>query len=147
MYTDTHFRGIFVHAGRIYASLVRGRSAGHRPADRLGRSLPHLLETVNRLKVKGIAFRSLTEQMNTNTPQGEFLFSVFGALAQFERSLTQDGSWQAWRRPSAVGAAVGDRSLSVPRKCWPSNPRLTAAPPRQLYAEPSVLNGARLSTP
>jgi DNA invertase Pin-like site-specific DNA recombinase len=58
--------------------------------DRLGRSLSHLLATVNELKDRGIAFRSLTEQMDTTTPQGEFLFHVFGALAQFERSLTQE---------------------------------------------------------
>jgi DNA invertase Pin-like site-specific DNA recombinase len=58
--------------------------------DRLGRSLPHLLATVNDLKTRGIGFRSLTEQMDTTTPQGEFLFHVFGALAQFERSLTQE---------------------------------------------------------
>src|SRR3954462_8142789 len=58
--------------------------------DRLGRSLPHLLATVNSLKERGVAFRSLTEQMDTTTPQGEFLFHVFGALAQFERSLIQE---------------------------------------------------------
>ena len=58
--------------------------------DRLGRSLPHLLSTVTDLKLRGIAFRSLTEQMDTTTPQGEFLFHVFGALAQFERSLIQE---------------------------------------------------------
>lgn len=58
--------------------------------DRLGRSLPHLLTTVTSLKDRGIAFRSLTEQMDTTTPQGELLFHVFGALAQFERSLTQE---------------------------------------------------------
>src|SRR5271155_6256273 len=58
--------------------------------DRLGRSLPHLLTTVTDLKTRGVAFRSLTEQMDTTTPQGEFLFHVFGALAQFERSLTQE---------------------------------------------------------
>jgi len=58
--------------------------------DRLGRSLSHLLATVNELKDRGIAFRSLSEQMDTTTPQGELLFHVFGALAQFERSLTQE---------------------------------------------------------
>ena len=58
--------------------------------DRLGRSLPHLLTTVSELKTRGIAFRSLTEQMDTTTPQGEFLFHIFGALAQFERSLIQE---------------------------------------------------------
>jgi DNA invertase Pin-like site-specific DNA recombinase len=58
--------------------------------DRLGRSLPHLLTTVTGLKKRGVAFRSLTEQMDTTTPQGEFLFHIFGALAQFERSLIQE---------------------------------------------------------
>ena len=58
--------------------------------DRLGRSLLHLLATVTDLKTRGAAFRSLTEQMDTTTPQGEFLFQVFGALAQFERSLVQE---------------------------------------------------------
>src|SRR5919106_6140230 len=52
--------------------------------DRLGRSLPHLLSIVTDLQSRGIAFRSLTEQMDTTTPHGEFLFSVFGALAQYE---------------------------------------------------------------
>jgi Site-specific recombinases, DNA invertase Pin homologs len=58
--------------------------------DRLGRSLPHLLEIVMDLKARGIGFRSLTEQMDTATPHGELLFSVFGALAQYERALTQE---------------------------------------------------------
>ncbi len=58
--------------------------------DRLGRSLPHLLSIVTDLKERGIAFRSLTEQMDTKTPHGELLFSLFGALAQYERALTRE---------------------------------------------------------
>lgn len=58
--------------------------------DRLGRSLPNLLSIVADLKKKGVAFRSLTEQMDTTTPHGELLFSVFGALAQYERALTRE---------------------------------------------------------
>ena len=58
--------------------------------DRLGRSLPHLLDIVNTLKKKGVGFRSLTESMDTTTPSGEFLFQVFGALAQYERALTRE---------------------------------------------------------
>ena len=58
--------------------------------DRLGRSLPHLLAIVTDLKARGIAFRSLTEQMDTNTPHSELLFSLFGALAQYERALTRE---------------------------------------------------------
>ena len=96
--------------------------------DRLGRSLPHLLTTITDLKKRGIAFRSLTEQMDTTTPQGEFLFHVFGALAQFERSLIQErvqaGLAAARRRgrrggrPAAVDAeklAASDRGVGCRR--------------------------------
>jgi len=58
--------------------------------DRLGRSLSHLLAIVTDLKGRGIAFQSLTEQMDTTTPHGELLFSLFGALAQYERALTRE---------------------------------------------------------
>ncbi len=58
--------------------------------DRLGRSLSHLLAIVNSLKEQRIAFRSLTESMDTTTPSGELLFQVFGALAQYERALTRE---------------------------------------------------------
>ncbi|WP_337738011.1 recombinase family protein [Sinorhizobium meliloti] len=36
--------------------------------DRLGRSLSHLIRIVDELKERGVAFRSLTEQMDTTTP-------------------------------------------------------------------------------
>ena len=58
--------------------------------DRLGRSLPNLLAIIADLKERGVAFRSLTEQMDTTTPHGELLFSIFGALAQYERALTRE---------------------------------------------------------
>ena len=58
--------------------------------DRLGRSLPHLLEMVTGLEARQVRFRSLTEHMDTTTPQGAFLFSVFGALAQYERALARE---------------------------------------------------------
>jgi DNA invertase Pin-like site-specific DNA recombinase len=58
--------------------------------DRLGRSLPHLLSIVNSLKSKQVAFRSLTEGMDTTTASGEMLFQIFGALAQYERAMTQE---------------------------------------------------------
>lgn len=78
--------------------------------DRLGRSLPHLLATVNELKARGVGFMSLTERMDTTTPQGEFLFHIFGALAQFERALTiervQAGLEAARRRGRRGGRPV-----------------------------------------
>jgi len=58
--------------------------------DRLGRSLLNLISIVEGFKEKGVGFKSITEQMDTTTPHGEFLFSVFGALAQYERALTKE---------------------------------------------------------
>ena len=58
--------------------------------DRLGRSLPHLIEIVSGMRARGIGFRSLTETIDTTTAMGEFLFHVFGALAQYERSLIRE---------------------------------------------------------
>ena len=70
---------------------------------------------MNGLKERGIAFRSLTEQMDTTTPQGEFLFHVFGALAQFERSLTQERVKAGLPRRVAADAAAAGRLRSMPR--------------------------------
>lgn len=58
--------------------------------DRLGRSLSNLLDIMSTLHTRGVAFRSLTEQMDTTTPHGELFFSLFGALAQYERALTRE---------------------------------------------------------
>ena len=62
--------------------------------DRLGRSLPHLLTTVTDLKARGVAFRSLTEQMDTTTPHGEFLFHIFGARPV--RTVADPGTHTGW---------------------------------------------------
>src|SRR5690348_15613113 len=55
--------------------------------DRLGRSLPALIDLLNGLHTKGVEFSSLTEQIDTTTPGGKLVFHVFGALAEFERDL------------------------------------------------------------
>ena len=55
--------------------------------DRLGRSLKHLIETVTALKQQGIAFKSITENIDTSTATGQLVFHIFGALAEFERNL------------------------------------------------------------
>jgi DNA invertase Pin-like site-specific DNA recombinase len=58
--------------------------------DRLGRSLPHLIETVRQLQQRGVGFRSLQEQIDTTTSGGKLVFHVFGALAEFERDLIRE---------------------------------------------------------
>lgn len=58
--------------------------------DRLGRSTPHLIEIVQKLESAGVALKSLTEGIDTTTPDGRFVFHLFGALAQFERELIRE---------------------------------------------------------
>lgn len=58
--------------------------------DRLARSMRQLLDIMEDLDRRGIAFRSLTETMDTGTAGGRLIFTVFGALAQFERSIIQE---------------------------------------------------------
>jgi DNA invertase Pin-like site-specific DNA recombinase len=58
--------------------------------DRLGRSLQHLIQTVNVLEAKGVGFRSIQENIDTNTSGGKLVFHIFGAIAEFERSLISE---------------------------------------------------------
>jgi DNA invertase Pin-like site-specific DNA recombinase len=58
--------------------------------DRLARSMKQLIETIEDLRVRGIGFRSLTEALDTTTAQGRLVFHMFGALAEFERSLIRE---------------------------------------------------------
>src|SRR3954467_10877997 len=72
--------------------------------DRLGRSLPHLIETVTALSNRGVGFRSLTQAPHTPTPGGRLIFHIFGALGQFERDLIQDRTRAGSPLPRCGGA-------------------------------------------
>jgi DNA invertase Pin-like site-specific DNA recombinase len=74
--------------------------------DRLGRSLPHLLATVTDLKTRGIAFRSLAEQMDTTTPQRWRSSSDPSPRSEFARD---------WRRRAVVAVEVVARRRSTRR--------------------------------
>ena len=75
--------------------------------DRLGRSLPHLIEVITGLRERGIGFHSLQEQIDTTSAGGRFYFHMLGALAEFERELiserTKAGMASARRRGKHIG--------------------------------------------
>jgi DNA invertase Pin-like site-specific DNA recombinase len=78
--------------------------------DRLGRSLPHLVETVAALELRRVGFRSLTEAIDTTTPGGRLVFHLFAALGQFERDLIRERT----RAGLAAAAARGRRGGRQP---------------------------------
>jgi len=83
--------------------------------DRLGRSLPHLVETVRQLEERGVGFKSLQEAIDT-TPGGRLVFHIFASLAEFERDLIRErtrAGLDAARRRGRVG---GRQTVLTPVK-------------------------------
>jgi DNA invertase Pin-like site-specific DNA recombinase len=58
--------------------------------DRFARSLRHLVTALEEFKRLGVDFISATEGVDTTIPSGELVFQIFGAIAQFERSLISE---------------------------------------------------------
>ena len=83
--------------------------------DRLGRSLSDLVDIINVLDQKGIAFVSITENIETGTPAGKLVFHVFAALAEFERNLIRERTSAGLKSARARGR-VGGRPSKVTKK-------------------------------
>src|SRR5690554_3384185 len=75
--------------------------------DRLGRSLPDLVQIIADLGQRGIGFESLTEKIETSSAAGKLVFHVFGALAEFERSLIRERTQAGLAAARARGRAGG----------------------------------------
>ena len=84
--------------------------------DRLGRSLPHLIETVAGLESRNVGLRSLTESIDTTTPGGRLIFHVFGALGQFERDLIRERTRAGLQAAAARGRKGGRKPAVTPDK-------------------------------
>ena len=91
--------------------------------DRLGRSLPHLIEVVTTLLAKGVGLKSLHDPLDTTTAQGRLVFNLFASLAEFERDLIRErtqAGLQAARargrlggRPKGLAAAAKKKAIAV----------------------------------
>ena len=84
--------------------------------DRLGRSLPHLIDTVTTLDTRGIGFRSLSENIDTTTAGGRLVFHIFGALAEFERELIRERTNAGLTAARARGRVGGRPTVMTPEK-------------------------------
>ena len=84
--------------------------------DRLGRSLPHLVQTVDELAKRGVGFKSLTESIDTTTASGRLQFHLFAALADFERDLIRERTRAGLAVARARGRQGGRRPVITPAK-------------------------------
>jgi DNA invertase Pin-like site-specific DNA recombinase len=75
--------------------------------DRLGRSIRHLIETVQLLNDRKIGFKSLQECIDTTTSGGKLIFHIFGALAEFERDLIRERTQAGLQAARARGRNGG----------------------------------------
>jgi DNA invertase Pin-like site-specific DNA recombinase len=107
--------------------------------DRFARSLKHLVDALAEFDALGIQFVSLHENVDTTTAQGRLLFQIFGAIAEFERSLIRERVVSGMKharsrgihlgRPRRVADTEKIRSLRARGETWQRVAHLTGVSP------------------
>ena len=83
---------------------------------RIARNTRDLLTIIDELQKKGVAFQSLKESIDTSTPQGQFMLTVFGALAQLERDCIRQRTEEGRRIAMQEGRITGRPKVQVDKK-------------------------------
>ena len=79
--------------------------------DRLGRSLSGIIRTIEQLQSKGVALKSIREGIDYSTPVGKMVAGIFGALAEYERTLINERAASAREAARARGRQVGRKRV------------------------------------
>lgn len=80
---------------------------------RIARNTKDLLDIVERLREKHIDFTSRKEQIETNTPSGKFMLTVFGAIAQLEREYILERQRDGIEIARQKGKYLGRKPIAV----------------------------------
>jgi len=86
---------------------------------RLARNTQDLLKIVDELEKKKVAFISLKENIDTSTPQGKLMLTIFAGLAQFERECTLQRQKEGIAIAKEQGKYKGRKALEKPEN-WDS---------------------------
>ena len=81
--------------------------------DRFARSVSHLLRALDQFNAWGIDFVSLSEACDTTTPQGKMLFTILGAVAEFERALICERVRAGLANARAKGRLPGPKPVAL----------------------------------
>jgi len=84
--------------------------------DRIGRSLSHLVKLFEEFKKKNINFISITQSINTTTPEGRMFLHMLMVLAEYERELTISRINSGLDRARAEGKKLGRKQGSKDKK-------------------------------
>lgn len=88
--------------------------------DRIGRSLKHLLNLFEEFNKLGVEFISLTQNINTDTPEGKMFWQMLGVFAEYERELivarTMSGLDRARKQGKVLGRPKGVKDSNPRRK-------------------------------
>jgi len=95
----------------LVSKVERGDTVVVYSLSRLGRSTVDVLETLRGLEVRGVAFRSVTESIDTATPMGRMVLTILAAMAQMEREQTAERSKAGVAAARARGAKIGRPSV------------------------------------
>jgi DNA invertase Pin-like site-specific DNA recombinase len=82
--------------------------------DRLGRNLAHLLKVIAELKDKEVFIISINDPIDTTTPQGMLMFSLFGMVAEYERAMIIERVNAGLKAARARGR-LGGRPKGLPK--------------------------------
>jgi DNA invertase Pin-like site-specific DNA recombinase len=81
---------------------------------RIARSTRDLLSIIERLEAKGVGFVSLKENIDTSTPQGRFILTIFAALAELERESIHQRQREGIEAARARGRVMGRPKVKCP---------------------------------
>lgn len=85
--------------------------------DRLGRSLKHLVTTIEDLAAYGVSFVSLRDNLDLSTPSGRLMMHIIGAMAEFELSLGKERVCAGLQAAKKRGVRLGrPRTIVSPEK-------------------------------
>lgn len=132
VYTDQGLSGLATNRPALVeclASLAPGDVLTVWKLDRLGRSMPDLVNIVADLGKRGVGFRSLSEAIDSTTPHGTLLFHVMGGLAQFERALIVERTRAGLAAARLRGSIPGRRPLLTAEKIAHARKLLAAGEP------------------
>lgn len=80
---------------------------------RFARSTKDLLNLVDQLKQKKVDFVSKKEFIDTTTPQGKFMLTVFGAMAELEREQILQRQREGIEEAKKAGKYTGRKPIEV----------------------------------